>query len=156
MITRLETMILMGMDLPLSAIRGQLASGLDLIIHLGRLRDKSRKMLEINEVTGLREGKVELIVARDAGYIGSGCMTAVYLDGRKVSAIDNSEKITFYLTPGRYILGTGPNPDGVGLCRMGSERVRKETEIIAELGKPLKYRLAISGNGEISVMPTAF
>ncbi len=102
------------------------------------------------------EGKVELIVARDAGYIGSGCMTAVYLDGRKVSAIDNSEKITFYLTPGRYILGTGPNPDGVGLCRMGSERVRKETEIIAELGKPLKYRLAISGNGEISVMPTAF
>lgn len=60
MITRLETMILMGMDLPLSAIRGQLASGLDLIIHLGRLRDKSRKMLEINEVTGLREGKVEL------------------------------------------------------------------------------------------------
>ena len=102
------------------------------------------------------EGKVELVVARDAGYIGSGCMTAVYLDGRKVSAIDNSEKVTFYLTPGRYILGTGPNPDGVALCRFGADRARKETEIIAELGKPLKYRLAISGNGEISIMPTAF
>lgn len=102
------------------------------------------------------EGKAELIVARDAGYIGSGCMTAVYLDGRKVSTIDNAEKVVFYLEPGRYILGTGPNPDGVGLCRVGAERVRKETEIIAELGKRLKYRLAISANGEISIMPTAF
>jgi hypothetical protein len=102
------------------------------------------------------EGKVELIVARDAGYISSGCMSAVYLDGRKVSAIDNNEKVTFYLAPGRYILGTGPNPDGVALCRVGAERIRKETEIIAELGKPLKYRLAISANGEISIMPTAF
>ena len=102
------------------------------------------------------EGKVELIIARDAGYIASGCMAAVYLDGRKVSAIDNSEKVTFYLTPGRYILGVGPNPDGVALCRVGAERVRKETEIMAELGKSLKYRMATSANGEISIMPTAF
>lgn len=102
------------------------------------------------------DGKVELIVARDAGYIGSGCMSAVYLDGRKVSAIDNNEKVTFYLTPGRYILGTGPNPDGVALCRVGADRLRKEAEIIVELGRPLKYRLAVSANGEISIMPTAF
>ena len=102
------------------------------------------------------DDKVQLIVARDAGYIGSGCMTAVYLDGRKVSAIDNAEKITFYVTPGRHILGTGPNPEGKALCRVGAERSRRETEIVAELGKPLKYRLAISANGEISVMPTAF
>ena len=52
MISRLETMILMGMDLPLPAIRRQLASGIDIIIHLGRLRDRSRKLLEICEVTG--------------------------------------------------------------------------------------------------------
>jgi hypothetical protein len=102
------------------------------------------------------DDKVQLIVARDAGYIGSGCMTAVYLDGRKVSAIDNAEKITFYVSPGRHILGTGPNPEGKALCRAGAERARRETEVVAELGKPLKYRLAISGNGEISVMPTAF
>ena len=58
MLARLETMILMGMDLPLPAIRGQLASAIDLIIHLGRLRDRSRKLLEICEVTGLRDGYV--------------------------------------------------------------------------------------------------
>lgn len=102
------------------------------------------------------EDKVQLIVARDAGYMGSGCMTAVYLDGRRVSAIDNAEKITFYVTPGRHILGTGPNPEGKALCHVGAERARRETEVMAELGKPLKYRLALSANGEISVMPTAF
>lgn len=58
MLARLETMILMGMDLPLPAIRGQLASAIDLIIHLGRLRDRSRKLLEICEVTGLEDGAV--------------------------------------------------------------------------------------------------
>ncbi len=102
------------------------------------------------------DDKVQLIVARDAGFMGSGCMTAVYLDGREVSSIDNSEKITFYVTPGRHILGTGPNPKGKALCHLGAERARRETEVVAELGKPLKYRLALSANGEISVMPTAF
>ena len=46
-ISRLETMSLMGMELPLQAIRRQIASGVDLIVYLGRLRDKSRRLLEI-------------------------------------------------------------------------------------------------------------
>jgi len=60
MISRLETMILMGMDLPVSAARGQLASALDLIVHLGRLRDRSRKLLEITEVLGMDNGQLAL------------------------------------------------------------------------------------------------
>ncbi len=59
MLARLETMILMGMDLPLSAIRGQLASGIDIIVHLGRLRDKSRKVLCIEEVLDLKDNNIE-------------------------------------------------------------------------------------------------
>ena len=59
MLARLETMILMGMDLPLSAIRGQLASGIDIIVHLGRLRDKSRKVLCIEEVLELKDNSIE-------------------------------------------------------------------------------------------------
>jgi pilus assembly protein CpaF len=59
MLVRLETMILMGMDLPLSAIRGQLASGIDIIVHLGRLRDKSRKVLCIEEVLELKDNSIE-------------------------------------------------------------------------------------------------
>ena len=60
MFARLETMILMGMDLPVPAIRGQLASGIDLVVHLGRLRDRSRRLLEIAEVMGMENGKVKL------------------------------------------------------------------------------------------------
>lgn len=59
MLARLETMILMGMDLPLPAIRGQLASGIDIIVHLGRLRDKSRKVLQIAEILPLKENNIE-------------------------------------------------------------------------------------------------
>ena len=50
MLSRLETMTLMGVDLPLEAIRRQIASGVDILIHLGRMRDRSRKLLEVTEV----------------------------------------------------------------------------------------------------------
>ncbi len=50
MLSRIETMVLMGMEIPLAAVRGQIASGIDIIIHLGRLRDKTRKVLEICEI----------------------------------------------------------------------------------------------------------
>ena len=50
MLSRLENMILMGMELPLGAIRRQIASGIDLVVHLGRLRDRSRRVLEITEI----------------------------------------------------------------------------------------------------------
>lgn len=50
MLARLQTMILMGVELPLAAIRQQLASGIDILVHLGRLRDKSRKVLSITEI----------------------------------------------------------------------------------------------------------
>lgn len=60
MMSRLETMILMGMELPLTAIRQQIASGLDIVVHLGRLRDKTRKLLEVSEVMGFENGEIKL------------------------------------------------------------------------------------------------
>ena len=60
MLLRLETMVLMGADLPLAAIRSQIASAIDIFIHLGRLRDRSRKVLEIEEVTGIEDGEIVL------------------------------------------------------------------------------------------------
>lgn len=60
MLSRLENMVLMGMDLPLPAIRNQIASGVDIIVHLGRIRDKSRKVLEITEVVGCENGEIRL------------------------------------------------------------------------------------------------
>lgn len=60
MLSRLETMVLMGMELPLAAVQRQIASGIDILVHLGRLRDKSRKVLDIMEVLGYEEGKIKL------------------------------------------------------------------------------------------------
>lgn len=60
MLARLETMVLMGMDLPVPAIRGQIAHGLDLFVHLSRFRDHSRKVTEIQEVDGIKDGMIRL------------------------------------------------------------------------------------------------
>lgn len=60
MLSRLETMILMAMELPLSAIRRQIASAVDILIHLGRMRDRSRKVMEIVEITGYDRASGEI------------------------------------------------------------------------------------------------
>ena len=60
MLARLETMVLMGMDIPLAAVRGQISSGIDIMVHLGRMRDRSRKVLEISEIKGLEGGEILL------------------------------------------------------------------------------------------------
>ena len=52
-------MTLMGVDLPLEAIRRQIASGVDILIHLGRMRDKSRKVLEITEICGFEDHEIK-------------------------------------------------------------------------------------------------
>ena len=60
MLDRLETMVLMGLNLPLEAIKKQIASGIDIIVHLGRLRDKSRRVIQIVEVLGYEKGEIVL------------------------------------------------------------------------------------------------
>ena len=60
MLNRLETMVLMGMDLPLQAVRQQIASGIDVVIHLERGTDKKRRVVEISEVLGVKNGVIRL------------------------------------------------------------------------------------------------
>ena len=60
MLSRIETMVLMGMDMPLPAIRSQIAAALDIIIFLSRLRDKSRRVLEIVEILEYKDGEIGL------------------------------------------------------------------------------------------------
>lgn len=60
MMMRLETMVLMGMELPLAAIRRQLVSAVDIVIHVSRLRDRSRKIVKICEVKGMEAGEIVL------------------------------------------------------------------------------------------------
>lgn len=60
MLSRLETMVLMAAELPLPAVRSQIASAIDILVHLGRLRDGSRKVLEIVEVGTYADGEILL------------------------------------------------------------------------------------------------
>lgn len=57
---RLETMVLMGTDMPLLAIRQQIATAIDMIIHIGRLKDGSRRVLEIDELLGMKDGEIQM------------------------------------------------------------------------------------------------
>lgn len=60
MISRLETMVLSGADLPISVVRQQISSAIDIFVHLSRLRDRSRRVTEISEVIGMSGGEVLL------------------------------------------------------------------------------------------------
>ncbi len=78
MISRLEAMVLAAAELPLDAIRKQIASAIDVIVHLGRLNDKTRRVLKIAEIAGLKDGEIILnplfefkrIEKRNGGYEG--------------------------------------------------------------------------------------
>lgn len=77
MLARLENMVLMGMELPLTAIRQQIASGIDIIVHLGRLRDRSRRVLEITEIIGCENNEIilnPLYEFEEAGENSDGCI----------------------------------------------------------------------------------
>ena len=60
MLARLETMFLMGADIPLNAIRSQLAAGIDIMVHLARMPDKTRKVIEINEIQEFKDNQIIL------------------------------------------------------------------------------------------------
>ena len=60
MLSRLETMVMMGADIPLAAVRSQIGAAINILIHLGRLRDKSRRILSIAEVAGYENGEIRL------------------------------------------------------------------------------------------------
>lgn len=96
MLSRLEVMVLMGsVELPVAAIRSQIASGIDILVHLGRLADRSRKLLEISEIMGMEDG--EIVTSTIFKYDGAGgwehtgklshtqklLMAGLYQDARK-------------------------------------------------------------------------
>ena len=104
MLSRLETMILMGMELPLPAIQRQIASALDLIVHLGRLRDKSRKVLEVTEVLGYLEGEI--------------CLQTLYRfeeEGMKNGRIEGSWKKYHELSRRDKLLASGYDKTGMAV-----------------------------------------
>jgi len=93
MLARIETMVLMGMDLPLAAIRQQIASGIDILVHLTRLRDRSRRVQGIYEVAGIRDGEIQirpLYEFREEGTDGGKILGRLY---KSEYSLENREKL---------------------------------------------------------------
>lgn len=93
MLSRLETMVLMGMELPLAAIKKQIASGIDILVHLGRLRDKSRKVLQIVELAGFEEGEIVTRIIYEFEELGEDSQGRVLGALRKRGELLHEEKL---------------------------------------------------------------
>ncbi|GLC80825.1 CpaF family protein [Lacrimispora brassicae] len=95
MLSRLETMVLMGADIPLAAVRSQVAAAIDILIHLGRLRDKSRRVLSIVEVVGYENGEIRLnpLYRFEEDYEDREGAQTVRGSLKKVGGIQNTEKL---------------------------------------------------------------
>ena len=103
MLARLETMVLMaGMDLPLRAIREQIASAVDLIVHQNRLKDGSRKIVNITEVQGM-EGDVivmqDIFVFEQTGVVEGKIQGKLKPTGIRPKFVEKFEVAGIHLPP---------------------------------------------------------
>lgn len=95
-----------------------------------------------------KEGTGEVIIKRDSGFMGSACMTRVYIDGKEIADLDTAEKVVVYPVTGEHIFSAWPK----GVCGGGmSEQSGKVTE-----DKTLMYRIGYGTNGDFGIYPTAF
>lgn len=92
-VSRLETMVLMGMEIPIPAIRSQIAAGFDLMIHLGRLRDGSRRILEIAEPEGIVKGEVKMNILYRFVREGIDSSGRVWGELQKIGELKHVEKL---------------------------------------------------------------
>lgn len=89
-----------------------------------------------------------VIIKRDSGFMGSACMTRVYVDGKEIADLDVEQKITIHPEVGDHIFSAWPK----GVCGGGmSEQSGKVTE-----SKVLMYRIGYGTNGDFGIYPTAF
>ncbi len=95
MLARLETMVLTGAaDLPMEAVRRQIASGIDVMVHLGRLRDRTRKVLSVEEIAGMENGEIltrELFSFCEEGEVNG----RIYGTWQKKGDIKDTSKLAF-------------------------------------------------------------
>jgi pilus assembly protein CpaF len=108
-LARLETMVMMaGMDLPSRAIREQIASAIDLIVHQERLRDGSRKVVQISEVSGM-EGDVitmtDIFVFEQMGYENGKVIGRLRPTGLRPKFMDKIEAAGIHLPPSIFGVG---------------------------------------------------
>ena len=119
MLSRLETMVLMAADLPLAAIRSQIASAVDIMVHVSRMRDKTRKVTAIEEVDRFENGEIilnPLFTFREAEKAGDGFGNTGKVEGslEQIGTLKHREKLRL---AGYRVLDVYAEPKGVGALR---------------------------------------
>lgn len=92
----------------------------------------------------------EITVIRDSGFIGAGCGARISIDGDLAAVLHTSEKVSFKVKGGEYIIGV--TLQNGGLCNFGVDMQERELKI--QPGERRFYRAFIDGNGTPSIMPT--
>ena len=94
----------------------------------------------------------EVIITRDAGFSGSGCYAAVFVDGKQVAEMNPSERATFHLPAGESILGVWNT--GKALCGYREGKDRREISVLLRPGETKRFRIIINPNAGVSLEPT--
>ncbi|AWS96465.1 hypothetical protein M5R23_05800 [Citrobacter freundii] len=111
-------------------------------------KDVPVKQIIDNTMLVKNDGTGKVIIKRDSGFMGSACLTRVYVDGKEVADLDTAEKVTVYPKLGDHIFSAWPK----GVCGGGmSEQSGKVTE-----SATLMYRIGYGTNGDFGIHPTAF
>jgi hypothetical protein len=98
------------------------------------------------------DGDANIVVTRDVGFAGSGCYTAVFIDGKVAAKLATGERVTFYVPSGPRILGAWNT--GAALCGYREGEDRKEVDATVKPGETRKFRITINPNAGIEINPT--
>lgn len=91
-----------------------------------------------------------LTVVRDSGFISSGCDMGIYVDGKLAAKLGTKERVTFKIPAGEVVLGAGVI--GSGLC--GTAADRREREVTLNPGQSKNYRVFISSEADVDILPS--
>lgn len=98
------------------------------------------------------DGDATIVVTRDVGFSGSGCLGAVFIDGQVVAKLGTGERAVFHVPSGNRVLGTWNT--GSGLCGYREGKDRKEVAVDLHPGDTRKYRITINPNSGVELNAT--
>jgi hypothetical protein len=96
----------------------------------------------------------ELVIVRDSGFLGSGCRAAVYVDDKLSAMLSKSEKVSLYVPSGEHLLAVSPS--GNGICGVGDAKnsLKRTITITAKPRHRSDFRIAVLGDGGLTLMQT--
>ncbi|MGB7195442.1 MAG: hypothetical protein WBD81_18470 [Collimonas pratensis] len=100
------------------------------------------------------EADAHIVVTRDSGAIGSGCLTGFFINGSLVAKFDVRESANFYLPSGQYIFGYG-FVKGRGLCAVDRSSTIRERETVLAAGETKRFRLFIDQDSNTDILPVS-